>query len=100
MDSSSCPRAARLRGEQSHISSTSQVLFSPGDADYSHLMGFFYRTLRMIDCGIKPMYVFDGKPPDLKAKVLQGRYGRREEAREEEEAEKDVGEWEELPQNR
>lgn len=38
------------------------------------------------------MYVFDGKPPDLKAKVLQGRYGRREEAREEEEEEKDVGE--------
>lgn len=54
-------------------------------------MGFFYRTLRMIDYGIKPMYVFDGKPPDLKAKVLAGRYGRREEAREEEEEEKDVG---------
>lgn len=50
----------------------------------------------MIDCGIKPMYVFDGKPPDLKAKVLQGRYGRREEAREEEEEEKDIGQS--LPQ--
>lgn len=54
-------------------------------------MGFFYRTLRMIDYGIKPMYVFDGKPPELKSKVLAGRYGRREEAREEEEAEKDIG---------
>lgn len=42
--------------------------------------------------GIRPMYVFDGKPPDLKAKVLQGRYGRREEAREEQEEEKDIGE--------
>lgn len=37
------------------------------------------------------MYVFDGKPPELKSKVLAGRYGRREEAREEEEAEKDIG---------
>lgn len=55
-------------------------------------MGFFYRTLRMIDHGIKPMYVFDGKPPDLKKKVLEGRYGRREEAKENEEEEKDVGE--------
>ena len=33
-------------------------------------MGFFYRTLRMVDNGMKPMYVFDGKPPDLKAKVV------------------------------
>uniref|UniRef100_A0A8R1IJI2 XPGN domain-containing protein n=1 Tax=Caenorhabditis japonica TaxID=281687 RepID=A0A8R1IJI2_CAEJA len=30
----------------------------------SHLMGMFYRTIRMIDNGIKPVYVFDGKPPD------------------------------------
>ncbi|UZJ53428.1 hypothetical protein CBS101457_002748 [Exobasidium rhododendri] len=67
-----------------------QQLMSESGETTSHLMGFFYRTLRMIDCGIKPMYVFDGKPPDLKSKVLQGRYGRREEAREEEEAEKDV----------
>lgn len=33
-------------------------------------MGFFYRTLRMIDHGMKPMYVFDGTPPDLKKKVV------------------------------
>ncbi|KAG5456861.1 MAG: PIN domain-like protein, partial [Olpidium bornovanus] len=32
----------------------------------SHLMGLFYRTLRMVDNGIKPVYVFDGKPPSLK----------------------------------
>lgn len=36
----------------------------------SHLMGFFYRTIRMVEQGIKPMYVFDGKPPDLKAGVV------------------------------
>lgn len=33
----------------------------------SHLMGIFYRTIRMVENGIKPVYVFDGKPPDLKS---------------------------------
>ncbi|PWN31697.1 putative DNA repair endonuclease rad2 [Meira miltonrushii] len=70
--------------------SDGQQLMSDSGETTSHLIGFFYRTLRMIDYGIKPMYVFDGKPPDLKAKVLAGRFGRREEAREEEEEEKDV----------
>ena len=37
---------------------------------HSHLMGFFFRTLRMVDHGIKPMYVFDGKPPELKGGVV------------------------------
>ena len=33
----------------------------------SHLMGFFYRTIRMVSSGIKPVYVFDGKPPKMKS---------------------------------
>ncbi|EDO17758.1 hypothetical protein Kpol_1033p65 [Vanderwaltozyma polyspora DSM 70294] len=45
----------------------------------SHLMGMFYRTLRMIDNGIKPCYVFDGKPPVLKSHELSKRTARREE---------------------
>lgn len=45
----------------------------------SHLMGIFYRTLRMIDNGIKPCYVFDGKPPVLKSHELSKRTSRREE---------------------
>jgi hypothetical protein len=36
----------------------------------SHLMGFFYRTIRMVDHGIKPCYIFDGKPPELKGGVV------------------------------
>lgn len=43
----------------------------------SHLMGIFYRTLRMIDNGIKPCYVFDGKPPILKSHELDKRSARR-----------------------
>ena len=30
-------------------------------------MGLFYRTIRMVENGIKPVYVFDGKPPDMKS---------------------------------
>ncbi len=32
----------------------------------SHLNGLFYRTIRMLDSGLKPVFVFDGKPPELK----------------------------------
>lgn len=40
---------------------------------FSHLMGMFYRTIRMLEHGIKPVYVFDGKPPQLKsAEVSMG----------------------------
>ncbi|XP_055705199.1 flap endonuclease 1 [Phlebotomus papatasi] len=46
----------------------------------SHLMGIFYRTIRLLDNGIKPVYVFDGKPPNLKGGELQKRAERREEA--------------------
>jgi len=30
-------------------------------------MGTFYRTIRMCENGIKPLYVFDGKPPTMKS---------------------------------
>lgn len=46
----------------------------------SHLLGTFYRTIRLIENGIKPVYVFDGKPPDLKSGELDKRRERREEA--------------------
>lgn len=46
----------------------------------SHLMGMFYRTIRMVEHGIKPIYVFDGKPPTLKSGELAKRLDRRTEA--------------------
>lgn len=39
----------------------------------SHLNGLFYRTIRLIELGIKPVYVFDGKPPPMKAGELAKR---------------------------
>ncbi len=47
----------------------------------SHLSGLFYRTINMMEAGIKPVYVFDGKPPELKAKEIAERAMIKEEAR-------------------
>ncbi|HEC89053.1 MAG TPA: flap endonuclease-1, partial [Thermoplasmatales archaeon] len=46
----------------------------------SHLSGLFYRTANIVDAGIKPVYVFDGKPHPLKEKTLQLRENRKIEA--------------------
>ena len=48
----------------------------------SHLQGLFNRTIRLLECGIKPVYVFDGKPPTLKSGELARRRDRKREARE------------------
>lgn len=53
----------------------------------SHLLGLLLRTTRLIaDYGILPVFVFDGKPPDLKIRTLEARRGYRERARKEWEA--------------
>lgn len=54
-------------------------------------MGFFYRTIRMVDNGIKPVYVFDGKPPTMKGGELAKRAERREEAQKQLEKAEEAG---------
>merc|ERR1712012_333498 len=67
----------------------------------SHLMGVFYRTIRMIDNGIKPIYVFDGKPPDLKSGELEKRAESKAKAEEALQKAKDAGDHDEIDgQNR
>jgi flap endonuclease-1 len=39
----------------------------------SHLSGLFYRTSNLIEMGIKPVYVFDGESPVLKAAEIERR---------------------------
>ncbi|MFA5730921.1 MAG: flap endonuclease-1 [Acidithiobacillus sp.] len=39
----------------------------------SHLSGIFYRTIKLIEENIKPIYVFDGKPNALKYQEIQKR---------------------------
>lgn len=46
----------------------------------SHLVGIFYRTIRLLENGIKPVYVFDGKPPEMKSGELGKRMEKRAEA--------------------
>ncbi|XP_052192120.1 flap endonuclease 1 isoform X2 [Diospyros lotus] len=48
----------------------------------SHLQGMFTRTIRLLEAGLKPVYVFDGKPPDLKKQELAKRYSKRADASE------------------
>ncbi|KAK6498586.1 Elongation of fatty acids protein 2 [Arthrobotrys musiformis] len=78
------------------VRSEGQVLTSETGETTSHLMGMFYRTLRMVDNGIKPLYVFDGKPPTLKSGELAKRTARKFEAQEAHEEAKEVGTAEEI----
>lgn len=39
----------------------------------SHLSGLFYRNINFLSMGIKPIYVFDGKPPSLKSAEIEHR---------------------------
>ncbi len=39
----------------------------------SHISGLFYRTSNLIEMGLKPVYVFDGIPPTLKAAEVERR---------------------------
>lgn len=39
----------------------------------SHIYALFIKTLNFLKYGIKPIYVFDGKPPSLKKKILNNR---------------------------
>ncbi|KAI5398788.1 Elongation of fatty acids protein 2 [Lathyrus oleraceus] len=48
----------------------------------SHLQGMFSRTIRLLEAGMKPVYVFDGKPPEMKNQELKKRLSKRAEAQE------------------
>ncbi|KAM0672626.1 flap endonuclease 1 [Ordospora colligata] len=53
------------------------AMLGVGEAATSHLVGIFYRTIKMVELGILPVYVFDGAPPELKMKELEKRSERR-----------------------
>ena len=46
----------------------------------SHLTGMLYRTIRMLEAGIKPVFVFDGKAPTMKSGELAKRKERQKAA--------------------
>src|SRR3989338_8440308 len=60
----------------------------------SHLSGLYYRTLKLLEHGIKPIYVFDGKPVDLKKTTTEERRNARAEAKKEWEKALERGDFE------
>jgi flap endonuclease-1 len=46
----------------------------------SHLSGMFQRTTALLELGIRPVFVFDGRPPELKSRTLRTRREARETA--------------------
>lgn len=56
-----------------------QLTNEAGDVT-SHISGMMYRTIRMMEAGIKPVFVFDGKPPTMKGGELAKRKERMKQA--------------------
>ncbi|MCD6483175.1 MAG: flap endonuclease-1 [Candidatus Aenigmarchaeota archaeon] len=61
---------------------TGQPLMDSKGRITSHLSGLFYRTVKYIESGIRPVYVFDGEPPGFKKKTIEERLERKKEAEE------------------
>ena len=56
-------------------------LFSDAQGNVtSHLMGTFYRTTSLLEQGVLPIWVFDGKPPERKAGTIRRRIWAKEKA--------------------
>ena len=71
-----------------------QPFSDPEGRPTSHLMGVFYRTTSLLGQGVLPVWVFDGKPPDLKAGTLRSRFLAKERAQEQWDAALAVGDLE------
>ncbi|KAF9732958.1 Elongation of fatty acids protein 2 [Paraphaeosphaeria minitans] len=78
------------------VRSDGQQLMNESGETTSHLLGLFYRTLRMVENGIKPLYVFDGAPPKLKSGELAKRFQRKTEAQAAQEEAKETGTAEDI----
>ncbi len=60
----------------------------------SHLNGIIFQTASLIEMGIKPVYVFDGKAPQLKQKTQEERINVKEESQKKYEEAKSQGDLE------
>jgi len=59
-----------------------------------HLLGLLNRTLMLMEHGIRPVWVFDGKPPEAKMNTLRGRKEVKDNAEKEKDEAKDQGDME------
>jgi flap endonuclease-1 len=62
----------------------------------SHLSGLFYRTAKMLEARIDPVFVFDGTPPEFKRETLETRIQIRAENRKKWEAALKEGDYEKV----
>lgn len=62
----------------------------------SHIQGMFNRTIKFLCAGVKPVYIFDGKPPDFKSGELAKRLAKREKAEADLAAAKESGETDDI----
>ncbi len=62
----------------------------------SHLTGLFSRTSKLRDANIKPVFIFDGKPPEMKRETLEKRKESKESAARKYELAKDEGNIEDM----
>ncbi|KAJ6220386.1 hypothetical protein RDWZM_006198 [Blomia tropicalis] len=78
------------------IRSNEYMMTNDAGETTSHLVGLFYRSIKLLETGIKPVYVFDGKAPKLKCGELIKRAERRNEAKEKLEEAKEIQNLEEI----
>ena len=71
--------AVRSSGTGNGGYAAAQLMNEAGEVT-SHIQGMFNRTIKMMSCGIKPVYVFDGKPPQMKSGELALRMAKRAKA--------------------
>jgi len=57
-----------------------QLFCDPDGRVTSHLMGVFYRTTSLLQEGVLPVWVFDGRPPERKAGTIRQRIAAKEKA--------------------
>lgn len=62
----------------------------------SHISGLMSRSIKLMENGLKPIYVFDGAPPDLKGSELEKRGEKRQKAEELLKQAKEAGDAEEI----
>ena len=65
---------------QNGAGGTAVMLTNADGETTSHIQGLFNRTIRFLTEGIRPVYIFDGKPPQIKSGELLKRRDKRDKA--------------------
>ncbi len=82
-----------------NVRNNNKLLTNSNGEVTSHISGIFYKTINYLSLGIEPIYVFDGKPPEDKLKLIKERNKKAEIAKEKlrtSSEEKDILKYEKL----